>query len=194
MTEPVLPLFLRVAGRRVVVLGAGAIATRKIAELVEAGALVRVVAPNASDEVKGLAAAGRVAWEARGYQTADLDDAWLAISATNDAAVQRAIFDEAEARRLFVLAIDDPACGSAMSGAVVRRPPFVVAISSSAEVPALTRLVREVIERALPDDRWIAAAKQLRARWKREQTPMGSRFAELLKDFAKRGDDGSDLK
>jgi siroheme synthase-like protein len=109
-----------------------------------------------------------------------------------DAAVQRAIADDAEARHLFVLAIDDPEHGSAMSGAVVRRPPFVIAISSSAEVPALTRLVREVIECALPEDRWIAAARQLRARWKREKTPMASRFGELLADFSKRKDDGSE--
>lgn len=192
MTEPVLPIFLRVAGRGVVVFGAGTIATRKIAELVEAEACVRVVAPDASDEVKALATAKRVVWEARGYDKADLDDAWLVISATDDATTQRAIFDEAEARHLFVLAIDDPKHGSAMSGAVVRRSPFVVAISSSAEVPALTRLVREVIERALPEDRWIAAARELRARWKREKTPMGSRFAELLKDFAKRSDDNAE--
>ncbi|MDB4998416.1 MAG: siroheme synthase, partial [Myxococcaceae bacterium] len=190
MIDLVLPLFLRVAGRGVVVFGAGSIATRKIAELVEAGAQVRVVSPDASDEVKALAAAGRVTWTARGYEKADLDDAWLVVSATDDAVVQRAIFDDAEARRLFVLAIDDPQHGSAMSGAVVRRPPFVIAISSSAEVPALTRLVREIIERALPEDRWIAAAKELRARWKRDKTPMASRFGELLRDFARRGDDG----
>jgi uroporphyrin-III C-methyltransferase/precorrin-2 dehydrogenase/sirohydrochlorin ferrochelatase len=192
MSEPVLPIFLRVAGRGVVVFGAGAIASRKIAELVDADARVRVVAPEASDAVKALARDGRVTWEARGYAKADLDDAWLVISATNDAAVQRAISDDAEARHLFVLAIDDPAHGSAMSGAVVRRPPFVIAISSSAEVPALTRLVREVIERALPEDRWIAAAKAMRARWKRDKTPMASRFGELLADFAKRKDDGSE--
>jgi uroporphyrin-III C-methyltransferase/precorrin-2 dehydrogenase/sirohydrochlorin ferrochelatase len=191
MTDPVLPIFLRVAGRRVVVFGAGAIASRKIEELVEAGARVRVVAPDATDEVKELALTGRVTRERRRYEPADLDDAWLAVSATDEPDAQRAIFADAEARRLFVLAIDDPKHGSAMSGAVVCRPPFVVAISSSAEVPALTRLIREVIERTLPEDRWVSAARQLRARWKREKTPMGSRFAELLKDFAKREDDGS---
>jgi uroporphyrin-III C-methyltransferase/precorrin-2 dehydrogenase/sirohydrochlorin ferrochelatase len=190
MTEPVLPLFLRVAGRVVVVFGAGAIATRKIAELVDARAQVRVVSPDASDEVKALASAGHVTWAARGYATGDLDDAWLVVSATDDAVVQRAIFDDAEARHLFVLAIDDPKHGSAMSGAVVRRSPFVIAISSSAEVPALTRLVREIIERALPEERWIAAAKELRARWKRDKTPMASRFSELLRDFAQRAEDG----
>ena len=192
MTEPVLPLFLRVAGRSVVVFGAGAIASRKIAELVDARAEVRVVSPHASDEVKALAATGRVVWAARGYETSDLDDAWLVISATDDPAVQRAIFEDAERRRLFVLAIDDPKHGSAMSGAIVRRAPFVIAISSSAEVPALTRLVREIIERALPEERWIAAAKELRARWKRDKTPMASRFGELLRDFEQRARDARD--
>lgn len=192
MSEPVLPLFLRVTGRGVAVFGAGAIASRKIGELEAAGARVHVVAPTATEEVKALAAEGRVRWDARGYEASDLDDAWLVVSATNDPRVQRAIFEEAERRRLFVLAIDDLAHGSAMSGAIVRRPPFVIAISSSAEVPALTRLVRDVIERALPEERWVTAAKELRARWKRDKTPMGSRFAELLRDFMDRASDESE--
>ena len=62
-----------------------------------------------------------------------------------------------------------------------RRPPFLVAISSSGEAPALSRLLREVIEGALPAPRWIAAARALRAEWKRDGTPMADRFPALVR-------------
>ena len=185
MTVALYPLFLLLGGRSVVVLGAGVVAERKIEELIAAGAEVRVVAPEATDRVRALAAASSLTWEDRAFVPTDLDAVWLVVSATGDAEVQRRIFEEAEARQVFVLAVDDLPHGSAYGGAVIRRPPFIVSISSSAEAPALTRLLREVIEQALPDDRWVTAARTLRARWKSEKTPMASRFGELLRAFAK---------
>ena len=185
MTVPLYPLFLLLGGRPVVVLGAGAVAERKIEELIAAGAEVRVVAPEATDRVRALAAASSVTWEKRAFVPTDLDAVWLVVSATGDAEVQRRIFEEAEARQVFVLAVDDLPHGSAYGGAIIRRPPFIVSISSSAEAPALTRLLREVIEQALPDDRWVTAARTLRVRWKSEKTPMASRFGELLRAFTK---------
>ena len=92
----------------------------------------------------------------------------------------------AGARRIFCVAVDDPENASAYSGAVVERPPFVVAISSSGATPALTRLVREVVEYVLPGDAWVEHARALRAKWLAEGTPMGDRFAELVRDV-KRG-------
>ncbi len=186
--DPLYPLFLLLGGRAVVVLGAGLVAERKIEELIGAGAKVRVVAPEATERVRALAAGSALAWEKRAFSPSDLDGAWLAVSATGDADVQRRIFEEAEARQLFVLAVDDLPHGSAYGGAIIRRPPFIVSISSSAQAPGLTRLLREVIEQALPDERWVAAARELRARWKKEKTPMTSRFAELLRQFTKMND------
>lgn len=183
--SPLYPLFLLLGGRTVVVLGAGAVAERKIEELIGAGAKVRVVAPEATDRVRALAAGSAVTWERRAFASSDLDGAWLVVSATGDAEVQRRIFQEAEARHVFVLAVDDLPHGSAYGGAIIRRPPFIVSISSSAEAPGLTRLLREVIEQALPDERWVAAARTLRARWKKDKTPMASRFPELLREFTK---------
>lgn len=183
--DPLYPLFLLLGGRAVVVLGAGPVAERKIEELIGAGATVRVVAPEATDRVHALAAGSALTWERRSFSPSDLDGVWLVVSATGDADVQRRIFEEAEARHLFVLAVDDLPHGSAYGGAIIRRPPFIVSISSSAQAPGLTRLLREVIEQALPDDRWVAAARELRTRWKKEKTPMASRFAELLREFTK---------
>ena len=81
--------------------------------------------------------------------------------------------------------MDDPPHASAYSGAVVRRPPFVIAISSSGVAPALTRLVREVVEAALPGDDVIEAARKLRERWKAQGVPMGERFGELVREIAR---------
>jgi uroporphyrin-III C-methyltransferase/precorrin-2 dehydrogenase/sirohydrochlorin ferrochelatase len=177
------PLFLKLQGRRVLVVGGGAVAERKVAALLETEAVVRVVAPEATPLLRDLAAAGRVAWLGRSFEEADVDGAWLIVAATDDASVQTRVAAAGHARATFVLAVDDPSHASAYGGAVVRRPPFLVAISSSGATPALSRLVREIIESALPGDDWVARARELRARWKAEGMPMGERFAALLHDF-----------
>jgi siroheme synthase-like protein len=177
------PLFLKLQGRTVLVVGAGEVAERKIRTLLDAGAAVRVVAPTASDEVRQLAARGTVDWRARGFDDADLDGAWLVFAATSDAQVQKRVASASEARRVFCVAVDDPTNASAYSGAVVRRPPIVVAISSSGEAPALTRLMREIVEQILPGDDVVEVAKRLRARWLAEAKPMGERFDELLEEL-----------
>jgi siroheme synthase-like protein len=185
---PVLmPVFLKLGGRTVLVVGAGTVAERKITALLEAGATVRVVAPEAVDAVQALAREGRVEWRARRFEEADLDGAWLVMAATDDAEVQRLVSDAAAAHHVFCIAVDDPAHASAYSGAVVRRPPFAIAISSSGAAPALTRLVREVVEGVLPGDDWIRHAQELRARWLAEGTPMQDRFDELVRELRDRG-------
>jgi siroheme synthase-like protein len=176
-----LPLFLKLESREVLVVGAGRVAERKIAELVEARARVRVVALEATDTVKALAAGRAVRWEARAFEDADVDGAWLIVAATGDAEVQRRVADIAETKRVFVIAVDDKANASAYGGAVVRRGPVAIAISTSGESPALARLMREVLEQALPESDWIDAAKAMRDRWRQEGTPFESRFSELLK-------------
>jgi uroporphyrin-III C-methyltransferase/precorrin-2 dehydrogenase/sirohydrochlorin ferrochelatase len=187
-----LPLFLKLAGRVVLVVGAGAVAERKIESLLEAGARVRVVAPHATDGVSALSARGRIAWESRAFVDEDVDDAWLVFAATSEGEVQARVARAAGERRVFCVAVDDPANASAYSGAVVRRPPFTIAISSSGATPALTRLVREVIEHLLPGDQWVDRAKELRAKWLAEGTPMGERFGELVREMSReQGPDGT---
>jgi siroheme synthase-like protein len=180
------PVFLKLDGRAVLVVGAGHVAERKIAALVEARATVRVVAPEATETIRRWAADGALEWLARPFDDSDVRDVWLVVAATPDAAVQRSVAAAAEAAARFVVAVDDPAHCSAYSGAVVRRPPFTVAISSSGTTPALTRLIREVIEEVLPSDDVVAQAQALRARWQAEGTPMGSRFDELVRQLRSR--------
>ena len=179
-----LPLFLKLDGRRVVVIGAGDVGERKVASLVEAGAAVTVVAPEATDALRDLAAQGRIVWVQRTFADADVEGAWLAFAATSDETTQAAVSRACDAARIFCVAVDDPSHASAYSGSVVRRPPFIVAISSGGATPALTRLVREVIEHVLPAEAWVDRARALRARWLADGTPMGDRFAELVREIA----------
>jgi uroporphyrin-III C-methyltransferase/precorrin-2 dehydrogenase/sirohydrochlorin ferrochelatase len=189
MPADLLPLFLKLEGRAVLAVGAGPVAERKIAALVSAGARVHVVAPEATPEVQRLAGEGAVALSLRPFEEADVDGHWLVVAATGDAEVQRRVAAAAEARRVFVLAVDDPAHASAYSGAIVRRPPFLVAISSSGAAPALTRLVRDIVEQVLPGDDWVARALALREAWMADGTPMGERFGALVRDFKDRAGD-----
>jgi siroheme synthase-like protein len=181
-----LPLFLKLEGRPVLVVGAGPVAEGKVRSLLAARAAVRLVAPDATAALTKLASDGALEWRPRRFEAGDVDGVWLVFAATSDAAAQRAVSEAAGAHRVFCIAVDDPPNASAYSGGVVRRPPFTIAISSSGAAPALTRLVRELVEQVLPGEQWVAHAQDLRARWLAEGTPMADRFAELLRELADR--------
>jgi siroheme synthase-like protein len=180
------PLFLKLAGRAVLVVGAGAMAERKAHSLLASGARVHLVAPEATAELQRLAAEGLLAWAARGFEESDVEGAWLVVAATGQAETQQRVAAAAEARRVFLLAVDDPPNASAYSGAIVRRPPFQIAISSSGAAPALTRVLREIIEQVLPGDAWVEHARALRERWIADGTPIGERFGALVRDLKER--------
>ena len=137
------PANLLVAGRRCVVVGAGRIAARKIEGLLAAGATVHVVAPEAVDAVRELAAAGRITWDASEFRPEDLDDAWLAVTATAEATVNQAVFAAGEARRVWVNAADDPANCSYTLMSVVRRGDLVVTIGTNGRSPALAAYLKD---------------------------------------------------
>ena len=180
------PAFLKLEGRVVLVVGGGPIAERKVAGLLDARAHIRVVSPTATTTIQRLASAGTIDWHPRMFDNADVEDAWLVIAATADSPVQEQVAAAAGTRRCFVIAVDDPSHATAYSGAVVRRPPFTIAISSSGATPALTRLVREVIEQVLPGRDAIEQAKRLRAKWQTEGKPTGERFDELVRELTKK--------
>lgn len=134
---------LLVAGRRCVVVGGGRIAARKIEALLDAGADVCVIAPDATDEIRGWHAAGRLVWHARAFRADDLDDAWLATAATSDPSTNRAVFEAGEARRVWVNAADDPANCSFTLMSVVRQGDLVVTVGTGGRSPALAAYLRE---------------------------------------------------
>lgn len=171
------PAFLKLAGRRVVVVGAGPVAASKLEGLLTAGAIVRVVAP---DMVPAVASAP-VDLLRRPFQPGDLDDAWYVVAAATPA-VNRAVASAAEARQLFVNAVDDPENASVYLGAVVRKPGLTLAISTDGYAPALAGLLREGLEALLPHDldRWLEVSRLERLRWKAQGVPMEARRSELL--------------
>lgn len=137
------PVNLLVAGRRCVVVGAGRIAAHKIDALLAAGAHVEVVAPRVGEDVAALARSGRLALHQRVFRPDDLEGAWLAVSATDDPEVNRAVYEAGEARRVWVNAADDPAHCSFTLMSVVRRGDLVVTIGTNGRSPALAAYLKE---------------------------------------------------
>lgn len=174
------PVFLKLAGLPVVVVGGGTVAAGKLAGLIEAGARITVIAPAISDAIRAHGVA--ITTIERGFAAGDLDGArWVVAAATPE--VNRAVAAAAAARDLFVNAVDDVASASAYLGAVIRRGPALLAISTGGLAPALAGLVREALEALLPDDleRWIDVAVAARADWKRAGTPIALRRPLLLR-------------
>ena len=143
------PLFADLAGRRVLVVGGGAVAERKAAALLEAGAAVTVGALAATENLQAWAAAGRIELRLDGFEQAWLDGCWLVIAATGEPLLNRRIATLAEKRRLFVNVVDDAELCSFHVPAVIDRDPVTIAISSGGTAPVLARLLREGLESLL---------------------------------------------
>ena len=172
-----LPVFLKLAGRRVVVVGAGPVAAGKLEALIAAGADVTVVAPDIHPDIERQP----VTIVRRPFEDADLDGAWYVVAAAAPE-VNRQVGAAAETRRVFVNAVDDPAHATAYLGGVVRRDGVTVAISTEGQAPALAGLLREGIDAMLPTDlaTWMATAADARRDWRAHGVPMERRRPLLL--------------
>jgi precorrin-2 dehydrogenase/sirohydrochlorin ferrochelatase len=157
-------MFLKLADRRCLVVGAGSIAESKIASLLDTGANVRVVAPEATPRVRAWARARKITWEQRGFRSRDLDGVFLVIAATSSAELHKKIFREA--RRLGVLCniVDVPHLCDFYYPAVVRRGALQIAVSTSGQSPALAQRLRKELEGQFgPEyEQWLAALGQTR--------------------------------
>lgn len=175
------PLFLKLTGRQVLVVGAGAVATAKVAALLDAGAEVTVVAPDVAPPLAELAAAGNIRLARRWFDAADLGGAWLVVAAATPE-VNRAVAAAAAAQRLFVLAVDDPTAASAFGAGTLRRGGVTIAVSTDGRAPALAGLLREGLEAVLPEDLegWTTEAERQRAAWRASGVPMAERRPLLL--------------
>jgi siroheme synthase-like protein len=171
------PAFLRLGGLRVLLVGGGRVAASKLRPLLDAGAHVVVVAPAVRPEI----AAAPVEIRQRAFEPADLDGVWFVVSAA-PGPVNRGVAAAARQRCLFVNAVDDVESASAYAGAIVRKAGVTVAVSTDGEAPALAGLLREALERVLPDDldRWMDCARETRRKWLSAQTPMDERRPLLL--------------
>jgi uroporphyrin-III C-methyltransferase/precorrin-2 dehydrogenase/sirohydrochlorin ferrochelatase len=171
------PVFLKLAGKRVLLVGGGTVAAAKLDGLLATGALVTVVAPeiNAALERPGVTLARRR------FRPADLDEAWWVVAAATPDA-NREVQAAAEPRRVFVNAVDDPAHATAYLGGVVRRDEVTIAISTGGRAPALAGLLREALDAWLPQDidRWMQTSDDARSLWKETGVPMDRRRPMLL--------------
>src|SRR3569623_3535932 len=175
------PLFLKLRGRAGLLVGGGPVATAKAQALAQAGARVTVVAPQVTDALVALAAAQGWVVNHRGFVDGDVAGVWLVIAAATSE-VNRALAQAAEARQLFVVAVDDPPSASAYGAGIVRKAGVTLAISTAGRAPALAGLLREGLEDMLPDDleSWGAEAARQRAAWRADGTPLAQRRPRLL--------------
>lgn len=127
------PLTLRIAGRKVLVVGGGHVATRRAHALVDAGAELTVVSPTLTARLTELAETGRISWLPRTYESSDLDGAWLVQTATADPATDDRVAADAEARQTWCLKGGDPADASAWMPAVARVDDVLISVSGGGD-------------------------------------------------------------
>lgn len=153
MTHDAYLVGLRLAGRKVVVVGAGSVAQRRLGLLIASGADVHVIAPNATPAVEGMAS---ITLNLRPYQDGDLEEAWYAIACTDDPAVNAAVVDEAERRRIFCVRADSAREGTAVTPASFNHDGIAVGVLTGGQhkrSAALRSAIHEALQRGLIDDR-----------------------------------------
>ena len=173
------PVFLKLAGRPVLLIGGGRMACAKLPELLRAGALVTVVAPDVRPEITAFE---ELVIARRPFARRDLDGVWYAVAAATPG-VNREVARAAAERRIFVNAVDDAASATAYTGGVLRRGGATIAVSTEGRAPALAGLLREGLERVVPEnlEAWVVAARDLRVRQRARRVPMGERRPLLLR-------------
>ncbi|HET8664043.1 MAG TPA: uroporphyrinogen-III C-methyltransferase [Nocardioides sp.] len=157
--HPPYPSGLRLAGRRVVVVGGGQVAQRRIPGLLAAGAEVVVVSPRVTPAIEGQVLAGEVAWVERGFVDGDLADSWYVIAATNDPGVNEQVSKAAEAERVFCVRSDDGTSATAWTPAVGRYDGLTLAVLGRRE-PRRTAAVRDAIVTALHEGAVAASERR----------------------------------
>ncbi|MER0247031.1 NAD(P)-dependent oxidoreductase, partial [Streptomyces sp. HSW2009] len=148
--NPAYPVGLRLSGRRVVVVGGGQVAQRRLPALIAAGADVVLISSSATPSVEAMADAGEIRWERRRYRAGDLADAWYALIATGDAEANAAASAEAESRRVWCVRSDDAEAATAWTPATGRSDGVTVAVLTGRD-PRRSAAVRDAIVEGLRD-------------------------------------------
>ncbi|MGC1780946.1 MAG: bifunctional precorrin-2 dehydrogenase/sirohydrochlorin ferrochelatase [Acidobacteriaceae bacterium] len=187
------PIFIKLKGRRCLVVGAGNVALEKISSLLQADASITVIAPAVCEAVEKLAADGRVTLARRRFQESDLDGQVLAVTATDSRDVNREVFLAAQQRGLLCNSVDDPPNCDYYFASVVQRENLQIAISTAGESPALAQRLRREIDAQLPPDTgaWLAELGKLR-REILATRPAGEDRKLLLHTLAQRSVCGSE--
>ncbi len=180
-------MFLKLDGRRCVVVGAGTIARPKIESLLRADARVTVIAPDAHAEIESWAAGATIEWHRREFLTEDLADAFLVVAATNRKAVNHAVAEAARVRGILCNSVDDPPDCDFYYPSVVERGDLQIAVSTAGKSPALAQQLRQELSAMLPDDigPWLEALGEQRLRVL-AALPAGEERKGLLRQLARR--------
>jgi len=144
--KPLCPLSLNILGQLCVVVGGGKVAERKALSLLEAGARLRLISPQLTARLHELAAAGQIDWQIRRFQSGDLADALLVFAATDNAAVNETVAQEAKAAGKLVNVADAPELCSFQVPAVVRQGDLSIAVSTNGKSPALAAWIKKRLE------------------------------------------------
>ncbi len=158
------PLFLKLAGKRCLVVGAGKIGEPKISSLLDTGAAIHVVALEASEQVHEWAKAGKIALELRAFNPEDLRGTFLAVVATASRPLNASIYREAQRRGVLCNVVDDPEFCDFYYPAVVRRGDLQIAISTNGQSPSLSQRLRQQLERQFSPAyaQWVAELGETR--------------------------------
>lgn len=160
------PMFVKLQGRLVVVVGGGVIGEGKIPVLLNAGARVRVVSPEVTHTIAEWARQGKLDWQPKKFESADVEGACLVIAATSAPGVNEAVFHAAEARGIFCNAVDDIEHCHFYYGSVVQRGDLQIAISTNGKSPALAQRLRQELEKQFGPEYeawldWLGAAREV---------------------------------
>jgi siroheme synthase-like protein len=183
------PVFLEMNERRVIVIGGGAVAERKVEGLLAAGARITVISPNLSERLDALRRAGAIEHRARVYRAGDLGGFDLVFATADDGDVNPAVAREGRERGIWVNSADDPERCDFILPSVLRRGELVVAVSSGGASPALARAVREELETYFTADYAALAGlvgdvrRELRSRHPR---PCAERWSDALNGEVRR--------
>jgi precorrin-2 dehydrogenase len=183
--EKLFPLFLKLSARPCLVVGAGIIAESKIASLLEAGGRVRVVAPEATPQVRSWAQSNAIEWHQRPFQPDDLEGMFLVVAATSSTELHERIFAQATQLGVLCNIVDVPALCDFYYPSVVQRGALQIAISTSGQSPALAQRLRKQLEDQFgPEyEKWLAQLGE--ARDKLHSTKMDPEERKrLLHEFA----------
>lgn len=159
------PVMVNMEGRLAVVVGGGGVAARKVADLMDSGAKVKVVSPQINEEILSLLKdSSDLEIVKREYEYGDLDGAALVFSATNDRSVNELVFMEAEGRNIFINAVDDPDNCSFYVPSFTRKGDFLFALSTAGASPAYAARIRRELEKQIPEEIDVLLDKLRRAR------------------------------
>ncbi len=155
--SPYYPIFLKVGGKKCVVVGGGEIALRKVKMLLDHGASVEVISPDLCPELNRLAETGEIAVQRRHYQIGDLRGAFIVVAATDDHNINLKVVKEANRTGVLVNVVDDPRDSDFIVPSYLRRGDVTVAVSTAGRSPALARKIRTRLEKDLEEEYAVLA-------------------------------------